>query len=552
MKKFIYTFTLFSLFVLTISPAIAGVNPDTTSVDTGLTRDTSGGAAPIVKAKWEANIDYRTEDSTEPGAQFMPSSQYNIHREIGLCAIVTDENGLDDIDNVYADVFYPEGIALGDSHVALADQSGLGCGGLMQEDTLGRLSKIEGYELFCGPYFAGDLDTSVRAHNNNLPTFNAGYDYEEICKADGELMKETAAVYCGTKEISYEDPSGIYEVWAVAQDGNGLQDILKNHFEYLPLTAFETDFSMVAYDNVRLNTHKIISGDLTWDALDMGGASVRNVGNTRLAMGVWQDDMGLDKTDGIWNVKYDARVGSFAPFSVYWPEETTILDDELDLSELDEMDFSVLISKFPPTHESDSFVGDMVLNAVARDHLFCDNPGPQVETRNISLENKEEGSWQVISDDNTFGDIEYSHNDNTFHGLVTGEGLVPGGYYQITFNSQPECPSFTSDSFANAGANAFASGYWNTGPDLDPTCVPGGEGVFNIDLIGDHYTFQADGVGAFSHSFDLNLSAGDYANVKVLVKKMLDTHVSPWSDTGPGYPAFNLYETATINFTVLP
>ena len=67
-----------------------------------------------------------------------------------MCAIVTDPDGLADVLNVYADVFYPENIALGSSHVALSDQSGLGCGKLMQEDSLTKLTKNDGIELFCG------------------------------------------------------------------------------------------------------------------------------------------------------------------------------------------------------------------------------------------------------------------------------------------------------------------------------------------------------------------------------------------------------------------
>ncbi len=361
MKKIITFVTVFSMFSFAFMPVLAGATGPG-FVSTGLMRDTSGGAAPIVKAKWEANVDRFTDASDDAGAQFMPSGQYQVNKTIAMCAVVTDPDGLADIDNVYADVFYPEGIALGDSHVALEDQSGLGCGEFMQEDTLTRLDKQEGIDLFCD---------SVRNQNNNLPTFNTDYDYDEICGLEGELWKDTAAVYCGTKDISYEDPSGDYEVWAVAQDGNGLQDVLENHFTYLPLTAFEADFDSVDYGNVRLNTHKIISGDLTWDALNQGKASVRNVGNTRLAMKVWQDDMGFGKTDGNWNVKYDARVGSLAPYANYRPEVTRRLNDELDLSELDEMDFSIDVSKFPPTHECDSYVGTMTLSAVSVPHLTC-------------------------------------------------------------------------------------------------------------------------------------------------------------------------------------
>jgi hypothetical protein len=164
----------------------------------------------------------------------------------------------------------------------------------------------------------------------------------------------------------------MYEVWAVGQDKNGLQGTLVNEFEYLPLTAFEADFNQVTYGNVRLNTHKIISGDLTWDGLNQGPASVRNVGNTRLQMSVYQDDMDFGLTDTQWNVKYDARVGSFASSVNYYPETTKWLMDYLDLSELDEMDFSIDVSKFPPTHDGDSYTGSMTLGARSVAHLVCD------------------------------------------------------------------------------------------------------------------------------------------------------------------------------------
>lgn len=336
------------------------------TIGTGLTADVSGGATPIVKAKWEANADRYTDASTAAGAQLLPSGVYNSHKTIAICAVVTDPDGLADINNVYADVFYPN-VALGSSHVKLPNQSGDGCGKFMQEDLLTRLLKADGIALFCD---------KVRNNNNNLPTFNTGYNYDEICGATGELEKDTAAVYCGQKEISYEDPSGDYAVWAIGQDRNGLQGKLTNNFTYLPVTAFETDFNQVSYGNVRLNTHKVIPGDLTWDVLNQGKASVRNVGNTRLAMKVYQDDMGLGKTSGVWNVKYDARIGSASTYAVYDPETTNVLDDELDLSELDEMDFSIDVSKFPPTHIGTTYSGTMTLSADAVSHLICEQTPP--------------------------------------------------------------------------------------------------------------------------------------------------------------------------------
>jgi hypothetical protein len=362
MKKAIAMFSMVAVSVATLGMNFAVAQ---TNVGTGLTADVSGGDAPIVKAKWEANADRYTDASTAAGAQLLPSGQYNVHKTVAICAVVTDPNGLADIDNVYADVFYPN-VALGSSHVALPNQSGEGCGQFMQEDLLTRLSKADGIDLFCN---------KVRNLNNNLPTFNPVptglYNYDEICGATGQLAKDTAAVYCGEKQISYEDPSGDYEVWAIGQDKVGLQGVLTNHFTYLPMTAFETDFNQIAYGNVRLNTHKIIPGDLTWSPMNLGKATIRNVGNTRLAMKIWQNDMGLGKTSGQWNVKYDARIGSDSTYAVYFPETTNVLDDELDLSELDEMDFSIDISKFPPTHIGSTYTGTMVLSADAVAHLEC-------------------------------------------------------------------------------------------------------------------------------------------------------------------------------------
>ncbi|MFH1822222.1 MAG: hypothetical protein ABH830_00815, partial [Patescibacteria group bacterium] len=346
--------------VFAVALAMSGVNAfasvNETSISTGFTRDSAGGQNPIIKVKWEANADRYTDALPTAGAQLNASGQYQVNKTIAICAIVTDPDGLADIDRVYADVFYPVGIALGDSHVPLADQSGDGCGELMQEDSMTKLAKAAGIDLFCN---------MVRNNNSNLPTWNTGYNYDEICKADGELQKETAAVFCAQKDLSYEDPSGDYRVLILAQDKNGLDGTLENTFKYLETTAFQTDFTSVSYGPVKLNTHKIINGDLTWGPTL---ASVRNVGNTRLNMRVWQNDMGLGKTDGNWNVKFDARVGSNATWKNYNPETTTTLNDSLDLSELDEMDFSIEIYKFPPEHTG-PYAGTMTLSAVKTAHL---------------------------------------------------------------------------------------------------------------------------------------------------------------------------------------
>lgn len=367
MKRFLAIITILALSLSISLPALAA--DPTTPIDTAFTRDAGGGAAPIVKAKWEMNIlrastttppngYLGTDDSVSDGAQFLPSGQYQVNKNIAVCAIVTDPDGVSDINEVYADVYFPTDIALGPNHEA----NRLGCGQLMSEITLTQLSKAEGLGLFCD---------RIRNNNTNLPTFNQSlpYDYDEICAADGELMKETAYVYCGERSLSYEDPAGIYRTLILAQDKAGVDGTLSNNFEYLPMTAFETDFSSVSYGNVKLNTHKIINGDLTFGTASL--PTVRNIGNTRIAMKVWQNDMGLGQSNGNWNVRWDARVGSDAAFTNYDPEVWTTLVDELNLSETNEMDFSIDIFKFPPEHNGTSYVGNMVLSATAVAQLAC-------------------------------------------------------------------------------------------------------------------------------------------------------------------------------------
>ena len=360
MKRFLVITTIFALSLSVSLPALAQtevIMNDPTNISTGFTRSDGGGVAPIVKAKWEANLDRFLDDATTTaGAQFLPSGQFEVDKSFAVCAVVTDPDGVADINAVYADTFYPVDIFLGDSHEA----NRLGCGQLMSEVSMTPLTKAEGFELFCN---------KVKNQNNNLPTFNGSYDYSEICNPDGELMKETAKVYCGVKELSYEDPSGSYRTLVLAQDKAGVDGTFENHFDYLPLTAFETDFASVSYGSVKLNTHKIINGDLTWGTDNL--PTVRNVGNTRLSMNVKQDDMGLGMTDGLYNVEWDARVGSSATFAVYPPEQRTNLSDDLDLSETDEMDFSILIKKFPPTHDGSSYTGNMTLCATTEPHLSC-------------------------------------------------------------------------------------------------------------------------------------------------------------------------------------
>ena len=363
----------------TISPALA--------INTNMQRGEGGGADPIVKAKWEMNGPYSsllgTDDSSAAGAQFDAPGKWNATMSYSICAIVTDPDSVEQISGVYTDIYYPEAIAfhpedpnnpdqINGGTDAVPDYGLSGCGQQRgDENRLHKLSKDDGYNLFCN---------TIRNRNYNLPTFfeipnrcTEFYDYNEICDADGELMKETAYVYCADKELIWEDPAGDYKVDVIAIDTFGnISDIATNHFEYLPLTAYEVDFSSVNYGEVQLNVHKRIPGDLTFGTSDR--PTVRNIGNTRLYMGVKQDDMGLGTTDLVPNVIYDARVGNNEKdWKNYWPYSyksyVTYLQDILDLSQTEEMDFSIKVTKFPA--ETIDWTGTMTLSAKKANFREC-------------------------------------------------------------------------------------------------------------------------------------------------------------------------------------
>lgn len=382
MKKAKYFGAIFTLFSMVFSmslvgPAFASTNNTptaTSSVSTSLSPSDGGGAAPIIKAKWEMNAPYDslkgTDDDDAPGAQFDAPGVWGEKMDYSVCAVVSDPDGENDIDGVYTDIYYPEDVAFhpdsnnpdqtGGGTAEKPDYGEEGCGEIVHdENKLNKLSKTDGYDLFC--------DT-IKNNNNNLPKFYDSYDYNEICDADGDIMKETAHVYCTDKQLIWEDPAGDYKASVFALDDAGVfSNTLSNTFEYLPLTAFEADFDSVDYGKVKLKTTKTISGDKTWSTSDK--PTVRNTGNTRLYMGVMQDDMGFGTTDGAPNIKYAARVGNNEDdWTVNYPDKHKWVEDILDLSEIEEMDFKVFIKKFP---ENTNYSGEMVLDAKYANFRQC-------------------------------------------------------------------------------------------------------------------------------------------------------------------------------------
>jgi cysteine-rich repeat protein len=334
------------------------------AVGTGLNLSSSANQPPKIMAGWAMNKTFSDQghlgqdDSTASSSQFMPSGKFEIGKPVVLCALASDPNGLADLNNISAKVFYPQDVFLGGGQTG----SQSGCGQQKgSEILLTKLEKKDGLNLFC---------EQIRNQNNNLPIFGEGVDFEKICGAGGGLVSETAMVACGEIELAYNDPSGDYKSEISVKDNAGLAGTLEGSFKYLELVAFEIDFDHVGYGEMKLNEKEIISGDETFLAGD-GLPTVRNIGNTRLQIKIKQDDTGLGKDEsGDWNVLYGGRVGT-AEFTDYLPESWTNLLSSLNLSQAAPLDLAIQIFKFPINRADLNYAGSLSLSALKASHLMC-------------------------------------------------------------------------------------------------------------------------------------------------------------------------------------
>jgi hypothetical protein len=376
MKKFIATLSLVALVVGPVSTFATTVSA--ANVTTKLEQDggTPQASAPIVAVKWEMGTVNGEDASTDAGAQIMSTGQCGVHKTVKICGIVTDPNGKSDIKKVYGDVYYPSGVKLGTSHVdAVTGQKReiATCGEMVRECTMEALAPAAAIDLFCN---------KIRNNNNNLPTFAEGYNYANVCDdaQAGLLPKETAYLECCDFTMSYEDPSGDYKVNVWANDtADYNSQPLQNTMTYLESKAFDVDFTGIDYGKVKTGIWQEIPGNTTWaNPKTVNGASVRNCSNTRIQLGVWQNDMGIKEPDGSTFVNFKAAVSSATNYQEYGPNllntdgthKVTWLNEDLDLSELNEMDFGVKVTKFP-IQLTGPFSGVIELSAQKAPHLVC-------------------------------------------------------------------------------------------------------------------------------------------------------------------------------------
>lgn len=324
-----------------------GATSVTTSVNVAGGGDpNNGNEPPIVKCKWEYDLTedpYGCEgvvpegtyvhdaDPNTPGLQVAPVLEGSVR--IGFYAVVTDEQGVGTISAVYADVWHPD--------------------------------KTYKYEIelhpvgLCDDHYDKTIALAIWDHviseHPDLLTYYDGYDAAEIRE---EINQEEAYIYYGDAYISYCQPGGWYYVGVRAVDTYGAWcDYLYNKFWYIPTAAIRVDFDSIDYGTVILSSVDWVGGDQDMDTPEK--PTVRNIGNTPVELYVWQDDMGLGKSnegqpDQYWNVEYDARLGADGEVVVYEPEETddgklgVRIPGVLPLCTTEKLDFSIHVKKALP------------------------------------------------------------------------------------------------------------------------------------------------------------------------------------------------------------
>jgi hypothetical protein len=323
------------------------------SVDIPTEVNVTGGTTtpPIIKCKWEQDTTVVLEDGDPlhetPGSQFLPAGYFNGNKTVEYWAVVTDPEGVSTVDQVSVDVFYPLGPPMN---------------GVLKYQVI--LHKVD-RDLV-------GITALNAAEEAGLITYNTSpiaYDYDEVF---GELDKGTAEVYMGSEDLHYHQPCGDYRVVADAADeGNAWahenNTDLENWFTYLCVPKFEIDFSSLYYGDVTVCNEKWIAGDTVFDAPvapapSPNPATIRNIGNTDLAINVKQTDMGFGFSGAVpteyqgpipppegfsnWNVVFDARIGSVTANGMYYdPEVEVTLPNKLPLCNTDEFDYSIHIVK---------------------------------------------------------------------------------------------------------------------------------------------------------------------------------------------------------------
>jgi len=313
---------------------------DTATGTATSTAESAALAAPLVRlsvlAVWQM-FGIGSDDDPADYAQFEPSGRYQISKNITICGVASSSlsdgallAGDSQIEGVYGQMFYPNGVAFGAGDIAGRQ----GCGQVAAPVCkMRKFDSSTGFDLLC---------EKIQKGNPALPRFAEESGYGDLCSAEGKLLNETAAVYCCDQELAYDDVAGNYDTGVIARGVDGAySDMLSSEFAYLPLAKIDVDFANLYYGKVKQGVESLADETIS-------RATARNVGNVPARVTLWQDDMGMGKTGDDYNIRYGARLsGIDSPWTGYEPFETITIPGVIDPGQSVDLDFLVKISNFP-------------------------------------------------------------------------------------------------------------------------------------------------------------------------------------------------------------
>lgn len=402
MKKLIaIVIAVIAVVVMALPVGAAGGGTNSVTVLSGT------GDTPLVKAMWVSTngvMDSANESADTPhailGTQVLPNSGFQARTPVWFWAVVTDPLGVNFVQSVYADVYYPTGTY----QVAYDPGNPVGTsssGSLKYEWKLDQFTpSTTGYATPQAAFLAAmpnPVDTvNIVTVNSVIPTqvyppgspTNPATQQGEIAE---ELAQGQAKLYVGQYYMDNCELTGTYPVSINAVNTTNVHGFLASTWglNWTALKSADFDFSGVNYGQVGIGYDKEISGDYSWSATpgvaDDGmahGATILNSGNTYLKMTVKQDDMGFGTTASTlpapgWNVYYDARLGDIDAPTTYYPSVTlantaqlstasaTTIPEILALCSLEKVDFSIHVIKDPAlTVGNHNYSGNMILGFV--------------------------------------------------------------------------------------------------------------------------------------------------------------------------------------------
>lgn len=302
----------------------------------------SGGAGspPVIEYLWILP----DENVYDAGTQLYPtlSSERN---DIYMCIVVSDEQGREDVAQVFADVYHPDGTQDALPCVPSANNKCDYNGSAFDRNPQNGLFK---YQLHANK---GNLSDPVHIQfieNCVSDAVDAGL----ITQADAGLIfynvfdQPAWNVYAVHAPMLYHQPAGMYEVKAWATDlSSDVSNKLSTFFEWVSTVALEVDFTDgLHYGTLQPTVYKVIQGNYLMSEGD-GAPTVKNEGNERIKLSVKSSELAgatFDKKINDFDVKWDPMEISNGHGHVFFGNDEVVeLVDPLELCQTEKIDFSV-------------------------------------------------------------------------------------------------------------------------------------------------------------------------------------------------------------------